>query len=145
MSDVITYSPEDGFIGMEEDPEGGYVTLEDYKKLEDYLVGTRSVIKRLTTVDKHYLDQKRETGAELAEAKRRLSQITQCDNCGGSWLDDGINAKCLCYLRAELDLYKVANEELNEICGEQQAEIERLTKELEFAQIALAEHEGPEV
>lgn len=33
---------------------------------------------------------------ELAEAKRRLSQITHCDNCGGSWVDDGINKGCYC-------------------------------------------------
>ena len=38
--------------------------------------------------------------ARIAELE---TMIKHCDNCGGSWVDDGINSQCGCYRRLELE------------------------------------------
>jgi uncharacterized small protein (DUF1192 family) len=40
---------------------------------------------------------------ERDEARAAVQQIKHCDNCGGSWVDDGINSGCSCDRIAALE------------------------------------------
>ena len=51
--------------------------------------------------------------AALTEIERLHAQHQHCDHCGGTWLDDGINAGCYC--RAIERLRAALSEALREI------------------------------
>ena len=47
MADVKKYSPEDPFVGMEVDPDGCHVLLEDYEAQEQRLGEMREFLKSI--------------------------------------------------------------------------------------------------
>jgi hypothetical protein len=101
--------------------KAGLPEVERYRKGIDKLFKSRDAYKGLA---RKYQDEVEDLKAELAEcrastrvfqqnmvswkeacekAEAELAKVKHCQNCGGSWVDDGIAADCMCIRIKELE------------------------------------------
>ena len=97
MSDLITFAGNH----YRRDTSGWY-RVYDERAIPIYYVGVLALdeIERLDSVAHMALIGQEELQRALsktqAEFERLQAQHRHCDHCGGTWLDDGINAGCYC-------------------------------------------------
>jgi len=44
-----------------------------------------------------------QVGSENLQLEKRVASITHCENCGGDWVDNGLQGECFCKRVAELE------------------------------------------
>ena len=67
----------------------------------DDFVAAKGVASPTTTVS-HSFD-KVDADDVVARLEKRASTITHCENCGGDWVDNGLQVECFCKRIAELE------------------------------------------